>query len=85
MKDTPALTLGSSALVRAVEHVIDALEKPIEHVWPDSDEQGIYSACYTPSANPDELLVVVDGNALLAMLRAAMDCPNGADQATASE
>ena len=68
-------------IVRAVESVIAALEKPIEYVWPDRDEEGIYHACYTPSANPDEMLVVVDGNALLAMIRAAMACPNVTTQA----
>lgn len=66
-------------IVRAVESVIAALENPIGHVWPDCEEEGFYCACYTPNANPEEMLVVVDGNALLAIIRAALNCPNNKD------
>lgn len=52
-----------------IAEVIDALKNPIAHVWNDVEEQRQFPVCCTPSANPDQMLAVVDANKLIKILQ----------------
>ena len=64
--------MNHNRVLRAVREVLKSLDNPIDHVWPDYGEDGVYSACYTPKSNPEEMLVVVNGRDLATLLRDAL-------------
>ncbi len=59
-------------LVGAVRRTIESLENPISFVWP-ANEDGEHLVCFTPSANPEQMLVVVNANQLIPALLAAVE------------